>query len=390
VTVESRFPERELGLHRARWLATVDEAFHQMQLCIDAAQVSVRLETYMVRVGDPAATLLAALMRARQRGVVVRVLIDAFGSEDLPPDYLAGLSEAGAQVAVFNPKRLLRLSFRNHRKILACDSRCAVIGGFNIAPEYAGDGVDHGWCDTGLRIDGPVVTDLEHSFDSMFDLAPFGSAAIQRFRRRELSAQHKNTLAREGEVKLLVCGPAVPGGALRRSLRHDLRGAEDVAIAAGYFLPSIRIRRQLYQVTHRKGRVRLLLAGHTDVAIAKLAAEHLYARLLSRLVQISEYQPQVLHAKVAIMDGVTYVGSCNLDRRSLHINYELLLRLNWPELTADARQWFDRAMALSTPVEAPQWRQRHGYWRSVWSKIAYLLLSRLDPLLARRRFRAIS
>jgi cardiolipin synthase A/B len=390
MTVDSRFPERVLGLHRARWLATVDEAFEQMQRCIDAAQVSVRLETYMVRVGESAANLLATLLRARQRGVAVRVLIDAFGSEDLPADYFAALSAAGAQVAVFNPKRLLRLSFRNHRKVLTCDSRCAVIGGFNIAPEYAGDGVNRGWCDTGLHIDGPVVAELEHSFDSMFDLAPFGSAAIHRFRRRELLSRHKATLACEGEVRLLVCGPAVPGSALRRSLRHDLHGAKDVAIASGYFLPSMRIRRQLYRVTHRKGRVRLLLAGLTDVTIAKLAAEHLYARLLSRHVQISEYQPQVLHAKVAIMDEITYAGSCNLDRRSLHINYELLLRLNWPELTADAREWFDEAMALSAPVEALHWRQRHGFWRSVWSKIAYLLLSRLDPLLARRRFRAIS
>jgi cardiolipin synthase len=215
----------------------------------------------------------------------------------------------------------------------------------------------------------------------MFDLAPFGSAAIRRFRRRESLSRHKTAWSHDDVVRLLVCGPAIPGSALRRSLRHDLHTAGEVAIASGYFLPSMRIRRLLYRV---------MLAGHTDVPIAKLAAEHLYSRLLRRDVRISEYQPQVLHAKLAIIDGVTYVGSCNLDRRSLQINYELLLRLNWPELTADARQWFEQSMALSTHVDAPLWRQQHGFWRRVMSKIAYLMLSRLDPLFARRRFRAIS
>ncbi len=113
----------------------------------------------------------------------------------------------------------------------------------------------------------------------------------------------------------------------------------DVAIASAYFLPSRGLRRLLYAVA-RHGKVRLLLAGRSDVPIARLAAERLYGRLLSRRVRIFEYQPQILHAKLVIVDDVAYVGSANLDRRSLHINYELLLRFEWPELVTDARRWF--------------------------------------------------
>jgi cardiolipin synthase A/B len=384
------FPEHVLGAHRARWLATVDEAYAEMERRIDAATTSVRLETYLLREAGPAHWLANALLRARARGVRVRLLIDAFGSEDLRPGYLQPLRAAGVQVALFNPKRLLRLSFRNHRKLLACDGAHAVVGGFNIGPEYAGDGVQHGWCDTGLCIAGPIVHQLEQSFDAMYNLAPFSARSIRRFRhvmRRRL--QHRAGAAAE-PVRLLLSGPALPFGLLRRALRHDLGQARQIAIASAYFLPSQRLRRLLYRAARPGGRVRVLLAGHSDVPIARLAAEVLYDRLLRRGVQILEYQPQVLHAKVVILDDVVHVGSCNLDRRSLHINYELLLRLHWPALAADARQWFDHALTHSRAVDAALLRQRRGFWRRALSRIAYLLLARIDPLLARRRFRAIS
>jgi cardiolipin synthase A/B len=394
------FVERRLGAHRARWLATVDEAYAEMERRIDAAAVCVRLETYLLSDVGPALWLRAALLRARERSVRVRVLIDAFGSEDLPDDFLNPLRAAGAEVAIFNPKRLLRLSFRNHRKLLAVDGEHAVVGGFNIGPEYAGDGVRWGWCDTGVCVGGPVVMHLEQGFDAMFALAPFTAGTIRaalratrgmrKALRQSEAAQPVRTLNDAEPVRLLESGPTVPRSTLRRALRRDLQRARDVAIASAYFLPSRIIRRLLYTVAGRAGRVRLLLAGKSDVVVAQRAAERLYRRFLQRGVQIHEYQPQILHAKLVIMDDVVYVGSCNLDRRSLHINYELLLRFEWPELAADARRWFEGAMAHAAPVQLARWSGTRGLWRRLSSQLAYLLLARIDPLIARRRFRAIS
>jgi cardiolipin synthase A/B len=382
----SRFAERRSGAHRARWLATVDEAYAHMERLIDAAAASVRFETYLLRDSGPALWLRAALLRACERGVRVHVLIDAFGSEDLHADFLAPLREAGAQVAMFNPKRLLRLSFRNHRKLLTTDGAHAVVGGFNIGPEYAGDGVRWGWCDTGVYVGGPVVAQLEHSFDALFELAPFTARTIRSAMRKGRAAAASQPQC----VRLLESGPTMARSVLRRALRRDLQVARDVAIASAYFLPSRTIRRLLYTVAGRAGRVRLLLAGKSDVPLAQLAAERLYRRFLQRGVHIHEYQPQILHAKLVIMDDVVHVGSCNLDRRSLHINYELLLRFEWPELAADAREWFEQALAHAAPVRLAEWHRGRGFWRRVLSQLAYLALARIDPLIARRRFRAIS
>jgi cardiolipin synthase len=146
----------------------------------------------------------------------------------------------------------------------------------------------------------------------------------------------------------------------------------------------------MYRVRQRGGRVRVLLAGRSDVPLAQRAAEQLYARLLRRGVELFEYQPQILHAKLLIMDDTVFVGSCNLDRRSLHINYELLLRLQWPELAADARAWLEHALAHSRPIDLASWATGRTWPRRLWSWLAYLLLARVDPLVARRRFRAIS
>jgi cardiolipin synthase len=305
--------------------------------------------------------------------------------------------DAGIQLRIFNPKRLLRLSFRNHRKLLTVDGEHAVLGGFNIAPEYAGDGITHGWCDTGVTIQGPIVGELEHSFDLQYRLAPFTAHTLRKFRRATggtLLSRHKSARAvRSGplpEVSVLASGPGMPQGVLRRRLRIDLFHARDVAIASAYFLPELAVRRLLYRTLRMGGRVRVLLAGRTDVPLAQRAAERLYRRLLARRVDIFEYQPQILHAKLLVMDDLVFVGSCNLDRRSLHINYELLLRLHWPELAADARRWFEHALTHSQAVNAREWKKKRSFMRRLRSRIAYLLLARIDPLVARRRFRALS
>ncbi len=378
------YAEHRRGAYTARWLATIDEAYVEMERRIDAATRSVRLETYLLREAGPATRLREALLRARAHGVEVRMLVDAFGAEGVRREFFAPLRAAGVAIKVFNPQRWLRRSFRNHRKLLACDGEHAVLGGFNIAPEYAGDGVTHGWCDTAVYVGGPVVSQLEASFDAMCRLAPFTPHAMHRF-RRALRRGVAAALPSDAPVQLLLAGPGTRGRLLRHRLGHDLVRARDVLIASAYFLPSRGLRRLLYGAAAR-GAVRLLLAGHSDVPLARLAAEHFYGRLLARHVKIFEYQPQILHAKLVIADDIAYVGSANLDRRSLHINYELLLRFAWPELVADARHWYAQALTAAQSLDRAHWKARRGPWRRVLSFLSYWLLARLDPLVARRGF----
>lgn len=383
------FAERTLGECRARWLGTVDDAYAEMGRRIDAARHCVRVETYLMREEGPATLLREALLRARARGVEVRMLLDAFGCEGVSDEFLAPLREAGVHLARFNPRRFLRRAIRNHRKLLACDGEHAVVGGFNIAPEYAGDGITNGWCDSGVYVGGPVVKLLERNFDAMFELAPFTPRAYQRF-RRAMRHNWRLSVQEKAPVQIISSGPGLPRGVLGYILRRDLAAAHNVAIASAYFVPSKLLRRLLYRVARGPGRVRVLLAGKTDVPLARLAAERFYKFLLGRRVRVFEYQPQILHAKVVVMDSIVWAGSGNLDRRSLSINYELLLRLDWPELADDARTWFAHALRHSRLVSLARWRRDRSIWRRVASAFAWLILARIDPLVARRGFRGMS
>ena len=127
------------------WLCTGDEVFPAMLAAIDAAQSAVCLEMYIFGPGTLGERFREALVRASRRGVQVRVLIDAFGSYNLPTGFWSVLQQAGGEVRLFNPIALNRLGLRNHRKLLVCDRAVAFVGGFNIAAEYRGR-----WCEMRL------------------------------------------------------------------------------------------------------------------------------------------------------------------------------------------------------------------------------------------------
>ena len=115
------------------WLCTGDEVFPAMLAEIDTATKSVCLEIYIFTDSPVGIRFRDSLVRARQRGVNVRVLVDAVGSYFLPAHFWDSLRSAGGEVRVFNPVTLKRLIIRNHRKLLVCDGRVAFVGGFNIA-----------------------------------------------------------------------------------------------------------------------------------------------------------------------------------------------------------------------------------------------------------------
>lgn len=374
------------------WLCTGDEVFPAMLAAIEEAKTEVCLETYTFSIGSPGERFRDVLVRARQRGLRVRVLVDALGSYSLPADFFQPLEAAGAEVrrfnpfevTLFNPLALNRMSIRNHRKLLVCDDRVAFVGGFNIAPEYEGDGVKCGWCDIGLRITGPLAAQLASSFDEMFARAAFLHKRFMRFRR--FDAKKSVTWPTE---QILFSGPGRGQSPLKRALREDLANAKDVKIIVAYFLPTWSLRRGLVDVVRRGGKVQLILPGKSDVPFSQLAARSLYRRFLKMGIEISEYEPQVLHAKLIIIDDVVYVGSSNLDARSLNINYELMIRFHNAEFAKQARDVFNGTLGHSRKIELEPWRKSRTFWEKIKQRFAYWVLVRIDPYFARRLWRSL-
>lgn len=366
------------------WLCTGREVFPAMLASIEEATEVVCLETYIFGVGTLAEQFRDALVRARSRGLQVRVLIDGLGSYSLPGGFWSKLENVGGEVRIFNPFSLHRLSIRNHRKLLVCDHRVAYVGGFNIAPEYEGDGVSCGWCDIGLKLEGSLAAQLAASFEEMFAMAelrqkPF--VTLRRSRaRRVVSARNE---------QLLLSGPGRGRSPIQRALRRDLARARSVQVIAAYFLPTWRLRRQLAGVARRNGLVQLLLAGKSDVSVSQLAGRSLYRRFLSAGVRIYEYQPQILHAKLVIIDNAVYVGSANFDLRSLHFNYELMIRFENQNMAAQARELFAARLKDSREISLEEWSRNRTLWERLKQRWAYFLLVRIDPYIARRQWKGL-
>lgn len=358
-------------------------AYARMCELIDGARASVELETYIYRADVVGDLFRDRLVQAARRGVQVRVLVDAFGSGDLPDDYFDGLLAAGGEVRRFNPKRLLRLSFRNHRKLLRCDGR-AIVGGLNIAAEYEGDGIERGWQDLAVEVSGPVVTTLATSFEHMWQLAPFRRRNLRAF----WSSRFLRRLRPTGGTELLLSGPGCPSHVLRGRLARDIRESRRCLAWAAYFLPSRRIRRAL-RAAARGGDVRIMLAAQSDVPMARWASERHFSALLRSHARLYEYLPQILHAKAVVADDIVYMGSANLDVRSLRINFELLLRIPSPALAVRLRAQFQEDVGRAQEVELQSWRRTRTWWQGARSYLAYVVLARLDPYIATRRLQSL-
>jgi cardiolipin synthase len=270
--------------------------------------------------------------------------------------------------------------FRNHRKLVLVDDRRAFIGGLNIADEYyRGKEGKTPWRDNMFEITGDDLMRLKRSFNRMWSRADMPlRAAILRVRR----THHGKPLARQ-KVQFLESGPLDPVQPVRRAYRRLIRGASrSIDLAMGYFYPHGRILRALKHAVQQGVRVRLLFPAESDVKIARWAACGLYGRLLRSGMEVWEYRPSMMHAKLAIIDDTVIAGSANLDIRSGRINYELVAVVADRSLAEQASRDFEADLLVSNEILYDDWKKR-SFLQRVKERVSYWLLARLDIFFAR-------
>jgi cardiolipin synthase A/B len=220
--------------------------------------------------------------------------------------------------------------------------------------------------------------------DRRYELAEFRHQVFARLRKPKVKP--KRTVP---DAELLFCGPGRGRNPIKTALHRDLKNAREIRIAMAYFLPTWRIRRLIMRAARQGARVQLMLPAQSDVRLSQLASRWLYASMLRAGVEIHEYEPQVLHTKLILIDGITYVGSANLDRRSLHINYELMIRLEDATVAREARERFETDLTHCRRIELRAWRRSRTWWTRLQEQGAWLILAQLDPYWARLQIRHI-
>jgi cardiolipin synthase len=321
------------------------------------------------RVGARFRDLLSDKARS---GVEVRVLLDAFGSSGALGAFMDPLREAGGQVAAFSPTKFLRrsltLNFRNHRKVLIADGMSAYLGGLNVGETYTRD-----WRDLGLVLTGPVVAHLQEVFSDDWLFATGEDLAD----RDHLPCFGPLTDASS------VCGIIAGGPDSPYNATHDAffmavtRARERIFITTPYLAPTQAVETALRTAVYRGADVRLLVPSRSDVPLVRLAGRSYYPRLLQAGIRVYEYQPAILHEKLWLIDdGLTVVGSANLDNRSFKLNFEISCFIWNRELNARLARGFLTDLDRSREVTLRQ-MESEGYFQ----KLGEAAMNLLSPLL---------
>jgi len=368
-------------MYSIRLLKNGSEIFPAMFASIDAAVSCVALEMYIFADDGTGRAVRDRLVRAAKRGVQVMVMVDAVGSWSLPDSFWDELRNAGGVARQFRPVSRGMFFFRNHRKLLLVDDRVAYIGGMNIADEYfLGSRGEPAWRDNALEITGRAVKLIRYSFDRMW------TRAEMPFRKVVLSLRpdrRRRERPEAGSLLFLESGPEDPVQPVRNTYRRLIGGSgRSIDLAMGYFYPQGRILRALKRAVLRGVRVRLLFSQRSDVAIARWAARGLYGRLLRDGMEVWEYRPAMMHAKLAIIDDVVIAGSANLDIRSGRINNELVAVVHNEALALHARADFEEDLKQADRISLESWKERPLFQR-IKERISAWLLARLDIFIAR-------
>ncbi|AMO22168.1 cardiolipin synthase ClsB [Ramlibacter solisilvae] len=364
--------------HSLRLLQGAAELFPTLVAAIDAARVEVRLETYIFDFQGQSADVAQALERAARRGVNVRVVVDGFGSLPLPRSWAERFVEAGVDWRVYEPLGRLGLLWRGswrrlHRKLCLVDGQTAFCGGINVlddlhdqegptqlAPRF----------DFSVQVSGPLVSQIEATMSQLWlrlqamrdirgaHLA--GALHTLRESTGHTTAPRVDTLpapnGRGSRAALVLRDNLRNRGRIERAYRRAIgRAREEVIIANAYFVPGRKMRDALIAAAQRGVRVVLLLQGRYESFMQYYAARPVYGVLLRAGVEIHEYSPSFLHAKVAVIDGLwATVGSSNLDPLSLLLAREANVVVGDEEFAEQLRQRLLRAIAEEGRQMSPE------------------------------------
>ncbi len=331
------------GGHEVRLLQGSAELFPALVAAIAGAQREVRLETYIFDFTGQSVEVAQALEQAAGRGVSVKVVVDGFGTGPMPPQWRERFTRAGVRWRVYAPLGWLGMLWlgswrRLHRKLCVVDGQVAFCGGINVLddlhdPSYGRLSAPR--LDFSVRVTGPLVAEVEASMGRLW----LRIQAVHDIRRAQLAdALYSLRASKVGRVKFKrpAGEPDAPQRAQVRAalvLRDNLRNRtrierayrraigrahEEIIIANAYFAPGRKMRKALVSAAQRGVKVRLLLQGRYEYFMQFYAARPIYGALLRAGVEIHEYSPSFLHAKVAVIDGRwATVGSSNLDPLSL-------------------------------------------------------------------------
>ena len=351
-----------------------------VEAAIDEARGTVWVATFIYEDDALGRSFGERLVRAAARGVDVRLLYDAVGSSAADPRFFEGLAARGVRVKCYRPWRLARFwRFfpRDHGRIVLIDDM-AFTGGVNWRREWwpAARGGDD-WHDVSVGAVGPCVPDFRIAFEQRWSEADSSSQASDHLTPRL-----------DVDVELIADSPHSLPIIFERLCERIRAAKRRIWIENSYCVPPRPLLNALCAAARRGVEVKLLQPAKTDLPIVQLITRGDYPRWLAGGLLVYEYQPRVLHTKLAVIDDDwSTVGTFNAISPGLWWANETNLVIVDRGFARALARVFEIDLSRSLPIDA-DWLARQQFWARLWRAFAiavYRGLERLDILLGPKR-----
>ena len=354
---------RLIGGNEVELLVDAAENYPAWLDAIANAHEYIYFESYIIHEDEQGRIFAEALIEKARQGVTVKVLYDWLGGfGKTSRAYWNRLRAGGIDVRVYNPPNLLDpLSFltRDHRKVLVTDGDTAFVTGLCVGQDWVGHPAREvpGWRDTGVKITGPAVSEVEASFDDVWAVA--GGEAAKKAVNRD------GKRPKRGDVALRVVR-SVPGAVHLYRLDQLLAATakESMWLTDAYFIGLPSYLQSLKSAAEDGVDVRVLVPQSTDITLIRDTTRSTYRPLLESGVRVFEWNGPMMHAKTAVFDGkFARVGSTNLNVASWFGNYELDVLVEDDGFGQKMMEMFVRDIGNSTEIVLSDTVRRKGVRR---------------------------
>jgi len=361
--------------NRVNVLIDGPQTYSAIEAALRAARHNIHIETFIYGPGDVGQRFADLLAQKRKEGLEVRLLYDSLGSRETPREFFEQLRQQNVEVREFRPlspiktPEVWKLQNRDHRKIIVVDGQIGFTGGINIDSTYDSAstskpgperGLEDGWRDTHIEIQGPAVAQLQTLFVGNWQ---------QAGEHEDLSAKDKYFPTIKPAGDNLVTIVANDSESNDRSLYGTYVAAFTCAtkrlwITHAYFAPNEELLTALIDAAKRGVDVRLIVPSFTDSRVVLNATQATFTQLLNAGVKIYELKDALLHAKSVVIDSsVTIIGSSNLDMRSFLHNDEVNAIVISRDTAQRMEEVFQRDQQSARAVELKAWERR-----SLWQR----------------------
>ncbi len=314
-------------VHNSVKLVRAGNAYFNLLLqMIACAKDSIHLQTYIFEDDETGRMVAAALLEAVKRKVLVYVIADAYASGRLPKQFVTLLEQGGVNFRFFEPifkSKHFYIGRRLHHKLVVADAKYCMVGGINIGDRYNDTMAGNAWLDFALYAEGDIAWQVYllarktwQGFSLQKKLPPViqnYSPAIHPTENSLVRLRQNDWVNRKNQIS--------------RTYREMLNTASShIVFVCSYFMPGNKIKRYIANAIKRGVKISVIMAGQSDVWVAKNAERFMYDWLLRNNIQIFEYKGNMLHAKLAVADGKWLtVGSYNVNNISAYASVELNL-----------------------------------------------------------------